>query len=206
MICRGDSGGGQMREETAPRGGELVHLTDIFLTLVLTDREQQTRCGDLGLQQDGTELLHVHLAQAELRVDEAQMNGLQIVEAAQTGDTLDGPWPIWQIESAADGLACTAALRGPPCPIGLQRSRRNLGGVVVFAVKRGAIVMTKDHYIHFFTDVISGLQREARSKTRRSRGGPNTKPSKASARRASPRTSTSTRLSSARWPTRASDF
>src|SRR6476646_11269428 len=85
MICRGDNGGGQMRQETAPRGGELVHLTDILLTLVLTDREQEARRGDLGLQQDGTEPLHVHLAQSKLRVDEAQMNGLEIVEAAQAG-------------------------------------------------------------------------------------------------------------------------
>ena len=84
-----------MREETAPRGGELVHLTDILLALVLTDREQEARSGDLGLQQDRTEPLDVHFAQAELRVDEAQMNGLQIVEAAQTGDTLDGP--AWKL-------------------------------------------------------------------------------------------------------------
>src|ERR1700674_548982 len=78
-----------MREETAPRGGELVHLTDILLALVLTDREQEARSGDLGLQQDRTEPLDVHFAQAEFRVDEAQMHGLEIVEAAQAGDTLD---------------------------------------------------------------------------------------------------------------------
>jgi hypothetical protein len=54
MVCGRDDGGGQMRHGTAPGDGELVHLTDILLALVLTDREQKTRRGGMGLQPDGT--------------------------------------------------------------------------------------------------------------------------------------------------------
>jgi hypothetical protein len=72
-------------------------------------------------------------------------------------ETLAPRWPIRQIELAANRFACASALCGPARPKGLQSSRRNLGCVVVFAVKRGAIVVTKDHYIHLFSPIRSAV-------------------------------------------------
>src|SRR4249920_2779759 len=91
MVRGRNDGGGQMWHGTAPGGGEFVHLTNILLALVLTDRKQETRRGDMGLQQDGTEPRDVRFAQAELLVDEAQANGLEIIQAAEARDPFDAP-------------------------------------------------------------------------------------------------------------------